>query len=88
MICPTIDNPASFKMRAVIHFIHVKNMSAAHMYYELCAVYRQNVMNEGTIRQWYGMFKNWPTDIHDEERSGWPSVMCDDLVQSVDQKNL
>jgi hypothetical protein len=24
--------------------------------------------------------------IQDEERSGWPSVVSDDLVQSVDQK--
>jgi hypothetical protein len=28
------------------------------------------------------------TDVHDNERSGRPSVMSDDLVQSVDQKKF
>jgi hypothetical protein len=27
-MCPAIDNPASCEMRAVIHFLHAKNMSA------------------------------------------------------------
>jgi hypothetical protein len=26
------------------------------------------------------------TDVHDEERSAWPFVVCDDFVQSVDKK--
>jgi hypothetical protein len=85
-MCPAIDNHASCKIPAVIRFLHAKNMSAAEMYDELYAVYGQNVMSEGTIRQWCAMFKNGRTDIHNEERSGWPSVVSDDLVQSVDQK--
>jgi hypothetical protein len=32
------------------------------------------------------MFKNGRTNVHDEERSGRPSLVSDDLVQSVDQK--
>jgi hypothetical protein len=32
------------------------------------------------------MFKDARTNFHDEERSGRPSVVSDDLVQSVDQK--
>jgi hypothetical protein len=31
------------------------------------------------------MFKDGPTNVHDEEQSGRPSVVSDDLVQSVDQ---
>jgi hypothetical protein len=27
-------------------------------------------------------------NVHDEQRSGRPSVMSDDLVQNVDQKNF
>jgi hypothetical protein len=26
------------------------------------------------------------SDVHDEEQSGWPFAVSDDLVQSVDQK--
>jgi hypothetical protein len=62
-------------------------MSAVEIHCELCAaVYSQNVMSEGTVRQWCRMFKDGRTNVHDEERSGQPSVVCDDLVQSVDQK--
>jgi transposase len=48
-------------------------------------VYGRNVMSEGTVRQWCGMFKDGRTNVHDEEGSGRPSVVRDDLVQSVDQ---
>jgi hypothetical protein len=50
------------------------------------AVYGQNVMSEGTVRQWCRMFKDGRTNVHDEERSGRPSAVSDWLVQSVNQK--
>jgi hypothetical protein len=43
-------------------------------------------MSEGTVRQWCRMFKDGQTDVHNEERSGRPSVVSDDLVQSIDKK--
>jgi hypothetical protein len=53
-----IDNPASSKIRAVIHFLQAKNVSAAEIHRELrMAVYGQNVMSEGTVRQQCKMFK-------------------------------
>jgi hypothetical protein len=88
MMCPVIDNPASCEIRSLIHFLHPKNMSAAEIHRELWAtVYGQNVMSEGTVRQWCRMFTDGPANVHDEERSGWRSVASDDRVQSVDQKN-
>jgi hypothetical protein len=44
------------------------------------------VMSEGTVRYWCRIFKDWRKNVHDEERSGRPSVVSDDLVQNVDQK--
>jgi hypothetical protein len=58
MLCPVIANPASCEIRAVIHFLHAINMSTAEMHQELCAVCGQNVMNNGTVRQWCRMFKD------------------------------
>jgi hypothetical protein len=49
-------------------------------------VYGQNVMSEGTVRQWCRMCKDGLTNVHDEKQSHLPSVVSDDLVQSVDQK--
>jgi hypothetical protein len=61
-------------------------MSAAEIHRELCAVYGQNMMSEGIIRQWCRMFKDGQRNVNDEEQSGWPSAVSDDLVQSIDQK--
>jgi DNA-binding winged helix-turn-helix (wHTH) protein len=52
MVCPAIDNSASCEIRAVIRILHAKNMSAVVIHRELCtAVYGQNVMSDGTLRQ-------------------------------------
>jgi hypothetical protein len=45
-------------------------------------------MTEGTVRQWCRMFKDVRTNIHDESRSVRPFAVSDDLVQSVEQKNV
>jgi hypothetical protein len=51
MMCPAIDDPASCEIRAVIRFLHARNISAEEIHSELCAVYCQNVMSESTVRQ-------------------------------------
>jgi hypothetical protein len=51
MKCSLIDNPASYKILVVISFLHAENMSAAEIHGELCAVYDQNVMSEGTVKK-------------------------------------
>jgi hypothetical protein len=48
-------------------FVMLKTMSAAEIHCELCAVYSQNVMTEGTVRRWCRMFKVGQTNVHNEE---------------------
>jgi hypothetical protein len=60
-------------------------MSASEIHCELCVVYGQNVMSEGTVRQWCIMFKDGWTNIYNEQWSGQPSVVSD-LVQIIDKK--
>jgi hypothetical protein len=74
MMCPVIDNPASWEIRVVIRFLHAKNKSSAEILSELCSIYGQNVMSEGTVRQWCRMFKDGRTNVHDEERNVWPAI--------------
>jgi hypothetical protein len=57
-MCPAIDNPAICEIRAVILFLKPKSMRAAGIHFALCAAYGQNVMSEGTVRQWCRMFKD------------------------------
>jgi hypothetical protein len=66
-MCPVIDNPTSCEICAVICFLHAKSMSIAEIHCELCVVYGQNVMSEGTVRQWCRMFKDGYANVHDEE---------------------
>jgi hypothetical protein len=59
-MCSATDNPTSCEIRAVICFLHAKNMNAVEIHHELCmAVYDQNVMSEEIVRQWCKMFKRW-----------------------------
>jgi hypothetical protein len=51
MMCPVIDNPTSCEIRTVICFLHAKNMNAVEIHCELCTVYGQYVVSEGTVRQ-------------------------------------
>jgi hypothetical protein len=85
MVCPAIDNLASCEIRTVIRSLYTKNMSVVETHRELCAVYF-HVMSIGALRQWCTMFKDGRTNVHDEEQSGRPFVVSDDLVQNVDQK--
>jgi hypothetical protein len=43
-------------------------------------------MSEGNVRQRCRMFKDGRTNVHDDKRSGQPSVVSDNLVLNVDQK--
>jgi hypothetical protein len=76
-MCPAKNEPANCKFRAVIRFLHAKHMSAMKIHRELCAIYDQNVMSEGTVRQGCRMFKYGPRNVHDEEQTGWRSVVSD-----------
>jgi hypothetical protein len=61
-MCPANDNLTSCKISTVNRLLHAENMCAAKIHCELCTVYNQNVMSEGTVRQWCGMFKDEQTN--------------------------
>jgi hypothetical protein len=49
----------------------------------------QNVMSEGTVRQWRRMFRGGRrTDVHEEERIGRPSVLSDELVKVSNKQSV
>jgi len=43
-------------------------------------------MSEGGVRQWCIMFKNGRTNVHEEERSGRPTIVTDELVVKINEK--
>lgn len=85
-MCAAISNPASCEVRSVIRFLLAKNEKPIEIHRQLCEVYGNDVMNESSVRKWCIRFKNGRTNVHDEERSGRPSIVTDDLLAKVDEK--
>ncbi|KAL4104977.1 hypothetical protein QTP88_020252 [Uroleucon formosanum] len=85
-MCAAIENPASCEVRSVIRFLLAKNLKPIDIYRQLREVYGDYLMNESSVRKWGIQFKNGRTNVHDEEKSGRPSIVTDDLVAKVDEK--
>jgi len=49
-------------------------------------VYGDNAMSDGMVRKWVRMLNEGQENVHDEARSGRPSLMNDDLVRKVNER--
>jgi len=49
-------------------------------------VYGDNAMSDGMVRKWVRMFNEGRENVHDETRSGRPSLVNDDLVHKVNER--
>ncbi|GBN21765.1 hypothetical protein AVEN_155627-1 [Araneus ventricosus] len=76
----SIENPAECEMLSVIHLLNAKDVKAYEIHRQISEVYDENIMSEGMVRKWVRQFKDGRTNVHDEERSGRPSVITEDLV--------
>ncbi|GFX77961.1 HTH_48 domain-containing protein [Trichonephila clavipes] len=83
-IPPPIENPADCEVRAVIRFLCAQGFKSVDIHHQISEVYGENIMSNGMERKWARAFKDGRTNIHDEERSGRPSVITDELIQKVD----
>ena len=55
----------------------------AEIHKQIVAVYG-NVMNRQNATKWCREFSEGRTDVHDEQRSGRPSLISDDLLQEIE----
>ena len=53
--------------------------------HQICEVYGDNAMSDGMVRKWVRMFNEGREKVHDEARSGRPSLVNDDLVRNVNE---
>jgi len=49
-------------------------------------VYGDNAMSDGMVRKWVRMFNEGRENVHDEARSGRPSLVNDDFVRKVNER--
>ena len=79
-----IENPAKYEVRAVLPFLHATKLSTAKRHRQITDMYGENVMSDSIVRQWCHEFSDFRTNIHDEDRSGRPSLVTDELEQRLD----
>ncbi|KAL4149425.1 hypothetical protein QTP88_003377 [Uroleucon formosanum] len=65
---------AQCEFRAVIRFLHTRGETPAAIHRQLCTSYGSTSMSIKNVRKWCREFSNGRTNIHDEARSGRPSV--------------
>jgi len=52
---------------------------------QICQAYGNNAMSDGMVRKWVRMFNEGRQNVHDEARSGRPSLVNDGLVRKVNE---
>ncbi|GBM00672.1 hypothetical protein AVEN_118021-1 [Araneus ventricosus] len=82
----TISDNADCEVRSVIRFLNAKKVKPAEIHRQLVEIYGENVMTDGMVRKWVRQFNDGRTNVHDEARSGRPSVANDGLVAEVNEK--
>ena len=78
-----IESPAKSEVLSVIRFLIAKFERPAEIHKRIIAVYG-NVMNRQNVTKWCRELSEGRADIHDEQRSGRPSLISDETGQAAD----
>jgi hypothetical protein len=81
-----IENSASCEMRSMIKFLNAKNVRRVEIYRQVCEVYGENAVSDRMVRRCCRMFSEGRTNVHDDDRSGCPSLVTADLLDQVNEK--
>jgi len=82
----TIEGAADCEIQSVIRFLKDGNVLPSEIHHQICQVYGDNAMSDGMVRKWGRMFNEGREDLHDEARSGRPSLVNDDLKRKVNER--
>jgi hypothetical protein len=61
-------------------------MKPADIHRQLYEVYGKHPMSDSIVRRWVRYFNERRESVHDDPRSGRPSVVNEDLVRAVEEK--
>ena len=61
-------------------------MLPSEIHHQICQVYGDNAMSDSMVRKCVRMFIEGRQNVHDEARSGSPSLVNDDLVRNVNKR--
>ena len=60
-------------------------MLPSEIHHQICQVFGDNTMSDGMVRKWVRIFNQGRENVHDEARSGRPSLV-NDLVRKVNER--
>ena len=81
-----IEGAADCEIRSVIRFLNARNVLPSEIHHQICQVYGDNAMSDGMVRKWVRNFNERRENVHNEARSGRPSLVNDDLVRKVNER--
>ena len=81
----TIEGAANCEIQSVISFLNARNVLPSEIHHQICQVYGDNEMSDGMVRKWVRMFNEGREMLHDEARSGRPSLVNDDFMRKVNE---
>jgi hypothetical protein len=73
-----IQSHVKCEVRCIVRFLNTKVEHPVEIHKQIVAVYG-DVMNWQNVMKWCHEFSEGKTDVHDEQRSGRPSLISDDL---------
>jgi len=82
----TIEGAADCEIRSVIRFLNARNVLPSEIHHQICQVYGDNAMCDGMVRKMVWLFNDGRENVHDEARSGRPSLVNDDMVCKVNKR--
>jgi len=79
-----LSSPAKCELRSVIRFLNAKKNSPVEIHRQLVEVYGEKCMDIKNVRKWCREFNEGRINVHDEQRSGRPSLP-DSTVARIDE---
>ncbi|KAG5322887.1 SETMR methyltransferase, partial [Pseudoatta argentina] len=80
----SIQSPAKCEIHSVIRYLVWKGKTPVEVYNEVKTAYGDKGMNRTSVFKWCREFKNGRTSVHDDQRSGRPSILTDDIVEKIE----
>jgi len=74
-----IKSPAKCEVCSVTRFLNAKGESPEEIQKQIVAVYG-NIMDRQNVTKWCCEFPKGSNDVHEEQRSGRPSLISYDLL--------
>jgi transposase len=75
--------PAKCAVRSVMRFLNAKGERPAAIHKQTVAVHG-NIMNLQNVTKWCSEFSEGRTKVHDERRSGRPSLISYELLREIE----